>query len=630
MGSGLTLFSFLAAPVLLFSQSSTDSKRLNPSAPEARRVSAALTEDNEACFLLDPVQYGSLPSDHWLRSKFPDLKAYARHRSRIEVIVYDGRNARAARMTAPRNVTDQDEVYLRLLGDPFQWDYRVAYTTSALAERDVANVTGSPIPAGLFSAGASTADAAEKAAAAAETSRKALAAQAPKTQSGTSASLNGVGPAEIEAVDGELTALAATLRKIEGAGMSEGKSLAQSLGLLQTELEGLRFRVDTFASTTLLSPDRDAALRSLNAIITGAEQSVDAIPGLLNRIYSMKEAAGRIFPDFDARAAKLQQTLEAYQKQLGGVTRDAANSSALDTLQSAVTQEVGTLTQLKSMRSAAASQLEQLDTSLRSVQTACSDLLFQLVKARKAMVETDLCMTVGRFRDKLVEVTVTATPVGTQQPAAAKSKAAAPPGGEQPAPSPPPAPAAIETKASFEVTSPTHVHIKLGPAISYLNDPKFELAPVTENCTTGKQCFALKRSEDHKLQVRPGAFVGIPLPARYIFAEADPDDYYEDAGKGYHVPFPLFGVSITDPTDNYYFGLGVDISRGISINGGLHLGRVLRIRKDYSQDQSIELAGGTSPNIENYTYRALRPGVFISIAIDSKAIAKIFSGNGSR
>jgi len=107
-----------------------------------------ITDINEACIALSGTQLHKHKCDSGLSPRFFknnqfDSKAYAAHRSRIEVIDYDGRDsARNPRIVVPRNVTDQDTVYLRLRGSPLQYSYRVSYSTSALPARELTVVAG--------------------------------------------------------------------------------------------------------------------------------------------------------------------------------------------------------------------------------------------------------------------------------------------------------------------------------------------------------------------------------------------------------------------------------------------------------------------------------------------------------
>lgn len=616
-----------------------------------------ITDINEACIALSGTQLHKHKCDSGLSPRFFknnqfDSKAYAAHRSRIEVIDYDGRDsARNPRIVVPRNVTDQDTVYLRLRGSPLQYSYRVSYSTSALPARELTVVAGAAPGGTLFptdsaaaaaNAGAKAVDGAN---AAQKTSNEAAKATASKTNAGT-VKVDGVGPADIGENDVGLADLAGRLSPITAAGSlsptmdAAGKPVrhqfVDDLTTLQTDLKNLGFRADTFATSTILSGKPEEPRKALDDLSGSAAAIRETIIGLQNRLSQMLNKANQTFPQFDADAGALRKRIEGYQAALrafvpsGDENKKGEADSAKNALLDSLAAQLDKLQTIEDLRSRMSAQFQQLQRDFDDIKTAVVDLQLRLAGVKTALVDMDACMSIGRFRDQLVEVTIAATPTapfrGTA-PAAAKPADSGAASG-QPAGQPASAGGAdvIESKVSFEVYQATHVHVKLGVAVSMLEDPKFELKTVTDNCPQDKQCVQPRQTEKNPYQIRPVAFVGIPLPARYLFAESDPDDPYEDAGKYRYVPFPFFGISITNPTENYYFGGGVDISRGISVNLGMHLGKVLRLQKDYPAGQRIDLPTGVTPDINSYTEHGFHPGFFFSLAIDSRAITKIFSG----
>lgn len=112
---------------------------------------AAPTRESEPCTTLSATQYSRLLDDHFLKRRVPTFEEYEDYRARIEVIEYNALLSTSNPVfTMPRNVTEQDDVYLRLRGNTYAYNYNASWTASDLTQGLLLNVIGASPTQGVF------------------------------------------------------------------------------------------------------------------------------------------------------------------------------------------------------------------------------------------------------------------------------------------------------------------------------------------------------------------------------------------------------------------------------------------------------------------------------------------------
>jgi hypothetical protein len=173
------------------------------------------------------------------------------------------------------------------------------------------------------------------------------------------------------------------------------------------------------------------------------------------------------------------------------------------------------------------------------------------------------------------------------------------------------------------------VLVKAGPTVSFLESPEFKLRTVAQNCPDGQVCFEPYIATENNNNVQAVSHIGLPLRPRYPFLEGAGSDDYENVNAAAYLPYPSLGFSLTDPADNFYVGAGIDITRGVALVGGLHIGRVDRLQQGYTVGTTFQRPTGTTVEIDEILDKSFRLGSFVSLSIDVGAIRRIFSlGNG--
>lgn len=203
-------------------------------------------------------------------------------------------------------------------------------------------------------------------------------------------------------------------------------------------------------------------------------------------------------------------------------------------------------------------------------------------------------------------------------------------GGSQPPPADP------GTETSFEVLSASRVRMGLGPTVSWVEDPEFDHRDVKIESpdedgqpvdTDGVQIF---RSGGDETQVLLGTYhIGLYLRPRYLFRDHDDVDPFESVNKRDWRDFvyPTVGFSLSAPSKNLFAGLGIDLSRGVSLIAGLHFSEVTRLIDGFEENMSFVPSGSSTFDINDYLEDSFRHDIFVAITLEPRSFLGIFGGH---
>lgn len=581
-----------------------------------------VTRENEPCTPLTPAQYESLGADHFVKQRTPTWNDYRKYRASIEVIDY---NALASTtnpvFTMPRNVTDQDDVYLRLRGNTYGYGYVASWTASDLTRGDVLNVIGASPDKGMFAVQAAQQTIREAGQAAAAADAKTPPAQGAVKQSGeidrTTFDSVGISPAEYTAMRAGVAALRMDLQNVLSVTV-EGRTLPEALAELEVAIDRLGLQFDGVAARAMTNPAADPDFTPLNMALAETESAALRMPGILAMV---RANANPLFARMDAEIPRLRATVERMQEAVRAARTRAALDAvpAIDRAESRLELSalLSDVAEAESAKDFLRAQVAELSSNVTRATAALTSARLEMLRFQDTSRRRELCVSVGRFSNQTVKVTITATPV----PVAT----AATPATEGP----------ISRDGTFEADAPTHIHVKIGPVVSWLENPEFRLDTVTADCPAGRQCFMPTAVTAHARQVRAATHVSMLLPGRYFWAESDPGDPHESVSSYRFVPYPTFGFSMTDTAENLFIGSGLDLGRGVGIVGGWHLGRVRRLREEFRADSEKGLKGlagrrfdrptGTTVSITDVIDTDWEVGGYLSLSIDAATLLRIFN-----
>jgi hypothetical protein len=561
------------------------------------------TRENEKCIVLSRAEYDELKPNHFLKQETLSFDRYKAYRGTIEVVEYNALGSTANPVfTMPRNVTEQDEVVLRLRGNTYAYNYVASYTASDLTQRELLNVLGAGSTKGIF----------EAQAAAAEATRTNTATEAAKPPAKSAADNAGEFDEDAQAVVDGLESLRGAVRAALTVNEG-GLSLAKALVDFEAAVDKLQLEYASAAARVIADPTIDD-FSTLRAAQDAAETAASRLPLLLATLRSQTNGV----------VLKLDQDLPPLKAAIQRMQLPVLLADAIE---------------LEAARDRIRNQVTAVSASVTRAMTALASARLDVARFLAAGRQTDICASIGRFRNKSVKVTLTATPVNLPGAATAAGLAA---------PSTPAAAAGGGTTATgtitrddaFDADVPTHVHVKLGPVVSTLDDPEFKLLTVTDGCAQGRQCFIPYISATNSEQVRPAMHIALLVPGRYFWTGSDPGDPYETSKRSqWLIPYPTFGFSLTDTTSNVLIGGGIDIGLGIGIQAGLHLGRATRLLPEYRAENNTDgLEGkqfdrptGTTVAIADVTDKAWRRGYYMSLSIDASTLTRILNlGQGNR
>jgi len=137
-------------------------------------------------------------------------------------------------------------------------------------------------------------------------------------------------------------------------------------------------------------------------------------------------------------------------------------------------------------------------------------------------------------------------------------------------------------------------------------------------------------AENHnERQLLPMVQFGLHIKPRYPFAGADASP--NESIRPWHrwIPFPTLGFALSSPTDNYFLGGGLNLSRGVVAVAGAHFGKVKRLVSGKAEDTAFTIPAIDDFDIDDIVDEGIRTRFFFAITIDSSAIGKLFSAAGT-
>ena len=593
---------------------------------------APVTHENEPCTLLREEGYNGLSADHFLKRRFLTWDLYRRYRNSIEIIEYNALLSTTNPVfTLPRNVTEQDEVYLRLRGNTYAYNYVASWTASDLTRGDLMNVIGTSPTKGIFdvqTAEAATREATQNAGNAAQNAISAA------TDVASITTLRGQVVDELRALSGDtergtrLMWLANVARRIaETASRIEalreqlqnvlatevnGVTLAAALIKLEARLGELRFKFGAAAARAVSNATVDVDVGAVDEALAAAESAALVLPELMAMLRaSSSSVLGRLERDVRALRASVQSMQEDVRmanerwEDLDSSEPEAAFRSLLSNLADL---------------EAARGQIELLIANVERGTEGLSNARMEIGAFKEAGRMRDLCASVGRFRNQSVKVTITATAVTGSIPATATEATAGVPEGR------------VIREGTFEAHAPAHAHVKIGPIVSLLQNPEFGLETIASECPSDRQCFKPYIVEPHAQKVGAAVHVALFFPGRYYWMDSDPGDPYENASRHQFVPYFTFGFPSTEASESLLLGGGIDLGRSMSFLAGWHLGKVRRLADDFRDDADDPLVGGTF-DVPTGTKVAVADIIdtdwtgafYFSLSIDAASLGRIFN-----
>jgi hypothetical protein len=408
----------------------------------------------------------------------------------------------------------------------------------------------------------------------------------------------------------------------------------------------------------------------------------DEVRAALQQAQNALDRAGGIAAEAENALARAEVGLDPPSKAFdklwppdtAAASPDAALREAASALERANSALTGAADAPADLKEAVARGLEQVT----ALQGQLAALKPQVKKALQAQQDADarvadesaLCLYLGRFEaGKSVSVSLSIAPAtappdeaddadGLRKAAQAaydtlgKVLAAETPPGERPGthraaageqkptPAVTPAPAASPTPApttldlltyTFDVLSPVHVQTGMAFPVSWLRNPDFEFKP-TRSETSGTGDAAMTRgfgrlvpSGDTRQQIRPAFMVALNLKSQHPGAVADADPYETVRPAQRYVPFIAFGVGLKDLGDDYFFGPGVTLGRGVQLVAGVHFGKVNRLIEGFEENKEFEKPNEDFQGAEAVVKRRVG-GFFIGLSVDGAVVTRLFGG----
>ena len=613
-----------------------------PEAPPAPAQSGqanvpVLTAENEPCTLLTHEEYEALTAGHFLKRRVPTWQSYKRYRASVELIEYNGLlSTRNPVFTMPRNVTDQDAVYLRLRGNTYAYSYMASWTASDLTRGDLMNVIGTSPTQGIFhvqTAEAATRDATQNADNAAQATGSAgldpafsaltvlrdFIADVQDTRPG------GADPswlADMERRTNDAGGLDRILRhraQVQNAldVTVDDFTLAAALVELEARLGELRLTFASVAVRTLSNPGTAPDVRALDKALTGAEFAALRLPKLMA---TLRATSDQVRARLDRDLPLLRASLESIQEDLRAA-RETMSAMDVRAAGDAVRELFLVVADLEE----AGLQMGRLTTNVERSIAALDLARTEIGRFKEAGRQSDLCTSVGRFRDQAVKVTITATPVARPGLEAAATRAAD-------TTDLPPASVALVREGTFDVRAGIHAHVKIGPMMSRLQNPEFGLRAIDGECPPERQCYKPYVIEPHGQQVGAAVHVALLFPARYFWTDPDPGDHYENARHHRFLPYVTFGFPSTEASDGVLLGGGIDLGRGVSFLAGWHVGKVRRLATDYRvvvddglMGRLFDLPTGAPVVVADVIDTDWNAALYFSLSIDAATLGRVLN-----
>ena len=330
-------------------------------------------------------------------------------------------------------------------------------------------------------------------------------------------------------------------------------------------------------------------------------------------------------------------------------------------------------------------QAEELKKRVSDLAQKTATLESQIATVRDALDEGDMCLYLGRFeaaRRVQVSATLTARPE-LQMPsapsdpssamlrdaiekasktlergleeersgAATRSERGGDTETEATADEPVPTPTPVDRlTTSFDVMKPVHVHTSFGFPVTWLEETTYSLVSVPssevangaaaangegtngEGANGGATNGSATPPETVKLvpqsnlyRVLPTFFVALNLWEQYPFSTEDSDPYESLSRRHRHGLSITVGFPLQDIGRNYMFGAGFYVYPGIQIVGGVHLGRVTRLREDFEENTAFEKPDSNF-QVSDATHTPYKWSGYLGVTVDSSTIARIFGG----
>jgi hypothetical protein len=190
--------------------------------------------------------------------------------------------------------------------------------------------------------------------------------------------------------------------------------------------------------------------------------------------------------------------------------------------------------------------------------------------------------------------------------------------------------------ATFDVLRPIHVQTSFGFPVTWLRDVDYSLVSVPQANAPAKGSDASTTPADmvklvpqnQTRRVLPTFFVSLNLVPQYPFSSRD-DDKNESLGWiNRHGASLILGFPLQDLGKNYMFGVGFYAYRGIQIVGGVHFGRVTRLRDNFKENEAFTKPTDTF-GVSDAVYTPFESRWFLGVSVDSTTIAKILGGGSS-
>lgn len=593
--------------------------------PGAGRLSqperAVVTEGNEPCTLLSQQQYAGLSADHFLKRRARTWDLYKKYRESIEIIEYNALSSTTNPVFAmPRNITEQNDIYLRLRGNTYAYNYVASWTASDLTRGDLMNVIGVSPTKGVFdvqTAQAATRAATQNAGNATQNTSNATTTASSELQLTVSALRRAAGGGSQSPQDAGLRWLEAMARRIADTASRievlrrelqnaltrrvNGVTITDGLVDFEARLGDLRLIFAAAAARAMSNAAADADVTALDEALRAAEDAALRLPELMAMLLA---TAAPVVGRLDRNVPVLRASVQRMEEDVR-VARDTW--SDLNYREAETTLE-SLLLNLAELEGAGA-QIELLTTNVERGTEALSAARIEIARFREVGRRKDVCVSVGRFVNKFVKVTINATPVAGSAGGAG----------------------ALTREGTFEAHAPTHAHVKVGPIVSWLENPEFGLETIAVGCPSGRQCFRPYIVEPHARQVGPAVHVALFFPGRYYWMDSDPGDPYDSARRWHQfVPYFTFGFPWTGESGNLLLGGGMDLGRGVSLLAGWHVGKVRSLAEGFSVDTGdvggdFDLPTGAKVVVSDVIDTDWTARVYLSVAIDAGALGRLFN-----
>ena len=423
--------------------------------------------------------------------------------------------------------------------------------------------------------------------------------------------------ARIDDVAGRTERLNAQLQSVLAPSV-DGITLSAALVAFEARLEMLRLEFGGVAARAVFDPAADADVTAVNDALRAAESAALKLPRLMARLRAGSVA---LLAQLDRELPLLRASVRQMQDEVRSATATWGRGGGFGETEVALELLLANVVSLEE----APAQIALLTGSVEHGTNALNSVRIEIGRFGEAGRMRERCVSVGRFQNKSVKVTITATPVAATPIGAALVETV----GRTAAGETATATSAVTRELTFEARAATHMHVKFGPIVSKLDNPEFRLEPIAAGCAADRECFMPYIVEPHARQVRAAVHLALYIPGRY-WPDADPGDPYEARASPLR-PYVTFGFPATDSAENLLLGGGIDLGRGVSLLGGWHFGRVRRLAREFRavaddglMGRAFDVSKGAEVSVADVVDTDWEADLYFSVSIDAATLGRVF------